>query len=152
MQLNSHEKQHKNSYLAICKMLCVDTIFKMAAAVKTRSDTEVHVFPRYYNIQIGKVIGIKYILFTTSHGASTYINDNVKSLFTRVFSTYSPTRDVCIHFINLFVTESLRIPGTLIDRIVKMGISPTSLLRCNNKRSIQTKVTDGLVDSLSAIL
>ena len=84
--------------------------------------------------------------------ASTYINDNVKSLFTRVCSTDSPTRDVCIHFINLFITESLIVPGTLIARIVKMGISPTSLLQCNNKRSSQTKVNDGLVDSLSAIL
>ena len=61
-------------------------------------------------------------------------------------------RDVCIHFINLFITESLIVPGTLIARIVKMGISPTSLLQCNNKRSSQTKVNDGLVDSLSAIL
>ena len=84
--------------------------------------------------------------------ASAYINDNVKSLFTHVCSTDSPTRDVCIHFINLFITESLILPGTLIARIVNMGISPTSLLQCNNKRSSQTKVTDGLVDSLSAIL
>ena len=71
--------------------------------------------------------------------ASTYINDNVKSLFTGVCSTDSPTRDVCIHFINLFITESHIIPGTLIARIVKMGISPTSLLQCNNKRSSKNK-------------
>ena len=83
--------------------------------------------------------------------ASTYIHHNVKSLFTHVCSTGSPTRDVCIHFINLFITESLIIAQTLIARIFKIGISPTSLLQCN-KRSSQTKATDGLVDSLSAIL
>ena len=84
--------------------------------------------------------------------ASTHINDSTKSLFKRICSTDSPTRDVCIYFMNLFIVDRVLVPGTLIDRIVKMGISPTSLLQSNVKQSSQTFTADGLVDSLRAML
>ena len=82
----------------------------------------------------------------------THINDRIKSLFTRICTTDSPTRDMCIHFINLFIVDRVLVPGTLIDRIVKMGVSPISLLQSNVRNSSQVYVADGLVDSLRALL
>ncbi len=68
--------------------------------------------------------------------ASMLINDSTKSLFTRICTTDSPTRDTCVHFLNLFITNHVLIPGTLIDRLIKMGISPSSLLQSRQKESI----------------
>ncbi len=84
--------------------------------------------------------------------ASVYINDNVKSLFSRICTHDSPTRDLCIYFMKLFIVKDMLIPGTLIERIVKLGISPTSLLSSNVNHSNKHYATDGLVDSLRAIL
>ena len=84
--------------------------------------------------------------------ASVYINDSTKSLFSRICTTDSPTRDLCIYFMNLFIVDNVLVPGTLVDRIVKMGISPTSLLCSKVKHSSHQYTPDGLVDSLRAML
>ncbi len=83
---------------------------------------------------------------------STLISESTKSLFKRICSADSPTRDVCIYFMNLFISSHVLIPGTLIDRIVKMGISPTSLLQSYVKYSSRENTADGVVDSLRAML
>ncbi len=84
--------------------------------------------------------------------ASDYLNDHVKSLFVRICSNNSITRDICMYFINLFVTQNIVFPGTLVNRIIDMGISPTSLLLSSHKKSSHEKTSNGLIDSLSAML
>ena len=77
------------------------------------------------------------------------------SLFSRKCSVDLPTRDICIHFLNLYIVNHVCIDGTnstLIDRIVKMGISPVGLLSCPKVKSSQQHTADGLVDSLRAML
>lgn len=61
--------------------------------------------------------------------ASTHINDSMKSLFTLICSTDSPTRDACVRFINLFIVDRVLEPRTLIERIDKIDIPPISLLQ-----------------------
>ena len=59
----------------------------------------------------------------------------------------------CVYFIDLFVTQNILIPGTLVNRIVDMGISPAGLIfpGCTNS-SQSSSTADGLVDSLRFIL
>ena len=46
----------------------------------------------------------------------------------RVFSVPSPYRNICIHFLSRFINEGRAPTGTLIDRLVKMDLSPTRAL------------------------
>ncbi len=79
------------------------------------------------------------------------IHRSSNSLFKRLCLTDSPTRNLCIHLLDIYMTDGILIPGTIIDRIVKTGISPLSLLsQTNVRKPLQTE--DGLVDSLRSLL
>ena len=82
--------------------------------------------------------------------ASVLINNSMKCLFKRLCSTDSPTRNICTHFIYLYITENILIPGSLIERIVRSGASPLLLL--NGLSSHHNVPNDGLVDTLRALL
>ena len=70
-----------------------------------------------------------------------------------IFQNDSPTRNLCAYFIDLFVTQNILIPGTLVNRFVDMGISPASLIFPGCTNSSQPSYTaDGLVDSLRFML
>ena len=56
-------------------------------------------------------------------GANTLLNE-----YNKLFQNDSPTRNLCVYFIDLFVTQNILIPGTLVNRIIDMGISPASLI------------------------
>lgn len=82
------------------------------------------------------------------------IVENNASLLKRIMSVSSSARDLTSHFLSLYVCNGTLIPGTLIDRVVQNGLSPT---RCifnsmnvlfNNSRS----VSSGVVDSLRSLL
>ena len=83
--------------------------------------------------------------------ANVYINNATKTLYRRLCATDSITRNLCIHFLNKYIVHGTLIPGTIIDRIVGMGISPSSLLsdKCSSHKYLPV---DGLVDSLRAML
>jgi len=86
-------------------------------------------------------------------GANTLLNEHNRSLFTRIFPNDSPTRNLCVYFIDLFVTQNILIPGTLVNLIVDMGISPASLSFSGCTNSSQSSYTDdGLFDSLRFML
>ena len=83
--------------------------------------------------------------------ANVYINNATKTLFWRLCATDSTTRNLCIHFLNKYIMHGTLIPGTIIDRIVGMGVSPSSLLsdKCSSHNYLPA---DGLVDSLRVML
>ena len=59
----------------------------------------------------------------------------------------------CVYFIDLFVTQNNLIPGTLVNRIVDMGISAASLILTGCTNSNQSSYTaDGLINSLRFML
>ena len=52
---------------------------------------------------------------------------------------------------NLFITKNFLVPGTLVTRIINMGISPSSIFHSGIPKPTSTE-TDGLVDSLRTLL
>ena len=84
--------------------------------------------------------------------AGNVISECTKSLFNRICSTDSPTRDLCFYFINLYVYKGILFPGTLVHRLVNLGVSPSSLVLSYSKSSSQYICDNGLVDSLRVIL
>lgn len=83
--------------------------------------------------------------------ASSYINESTKSLFTNICLTSSSTRNLCIYFMNIFITKNFLVPGTLVTRIINMGISPSSIFYSGIHKPTSTE-TDGLLDSLRTLL
>ena len=53
------------------------------------------------------------------------IKHSTASVLRGIFSVKSPVKDLNVHFLSLYVTQGLLIPGTLIERVVSMGLSPT---------------------------
>ena len=81
------------------------------------------------------------------------VNRNVLSLYNRIFKVESPARRLLQHLLSRFIWYGKTIPGSLLDRVVSMGESPTK--RAFNSQHIsKTSVTnnDGLVDSIRHLL
>ena len=51
------------------------------------------------------------------------VNRNVLSLYTRIFKVESPARRLMIHFLTRYIVHGVAVPGTLIQRVVDIGIS-----------------------------
>ena len=86
-----------------------------------------------------------------SHADNIVLN-NCMSLFRRICAIDSPTRDLCLHFTKLYIRDNTTVPGTLIHRLVNMGVSPTSILLDTGAIISSHTTADGIVDSLRAIL
>jgi hypothetical protein len=81
------------------------------------------------------------------------VNRNVLSLYNRIFKVESPARRLMQHLLSRFICYGKTVPGTLLDRVVSMGESPTK--RAFNSQHVpKTSVTnnDGLVDSIRHLL
>ena len=77
------------------------------------------------------------------------VNINVLSLYNRIFKVESPARRLMQHLQSRFIFYGKTVPGTLPDRVVSMGESPTK--RAFNPQYVpKPSVTnnDGLVDSI----
>ena len=83
--------------------------------------------------------------------AEESVNAATKSLYKRLCATDSPTRNLCIHLLGMYLSDGSTVPGTIIDRLVKMGITPLPMLLHHESRK-DTRSPDGIVDSLSAML
>ena len=81
------------------------------------------------------------------------VNRNVLSLYNAIFKVESPARRLMQHLLSCFMFYGETLPGTLLDRVVSMGESPTK--RAFNSQHVpETSVTnnDGLVDSIGHLL
>ncbi|KAK2171370.1 hypothetical protein NP493_1068g01010 [Ridgeia piscesae] len=81
------------------------------------------------------------------------INRNVLSLYNRIFKVESPARRLMQHLLSCSIFCGETVPGTLLDRVVSMGESPTK--RAYYSQHVpKTSVTnnDGLVDSIIHLL
>ena len=81
------------------------------------------------------------------------VNRNVLSLYNRIFKVERPARRLMQHLLSRFIFYGETVPGTLLDRVVSMGESPTK--RAFNSQHVpKTSVTnnDGLVDSIRHLL
>ena len=78
---------------------------------------------------------------------------NVLSLYNRIFKVESPARRLMQHVFSRVICYGETVPGTLSDRVVYMGGSPTKR-GFNSQHVPETSVTnnDGLVDSIRRLL
>ena len=77
------------------------------------------------------------------------VNRNVLSLYNRIFKVESRARRLMQHLLSRFICYDKTVPGTLLDRVVSMGESPTK--RAFNFQHVpKTSVinNDDLVDSI----
>ena len=81
------------------------------------------------------------------------VNRNVLPLYNRIFKVESPARRLMQHLLSRFICYGKTVPGTLLDRVVSMGESPTKRA-LNSQHVPKTSVTnnDGLVDSIRHLL
>jgi hypothetical protein len=82
----------------------------------------------------------------------TGIDNSTLSLFNRLCSVMSPTRSLCVFMLSQYVTTRSITPGSLVGRIVKMGVCPASVMVNTRKSSHDRKDSDGVVDSLRSLL
>ena len=82
----------------------------------------------------------------------TCINNSTLSLYNRICSVVSPTRSLCVFMLSQYVASGSLIPGSLVDRVVKMGVSPSSIMVSKPKSSHDRNDSDGVVDSLRNLL
>ena len=79
------------------------------------------------------------------------LNRNV--LYNRIFKVESPARRLMQHLLSRFIFYGETVPGTLLDRVVYLGESPTKRA-FDSQHTPETSVTnnDGLVDSIRHLL
>ena len=84
---------------------------------------------------------------------SSIINRSVTSLFKRIYKVESPVRQLCFHLTCLYICKGVIVPGTIVERIISMGLSPIEVMFSPHSRR-QTCVIgqDGVVDSIRALL
>ncbi len=82
------------------------------------------------------------------------VHDKLKadsaSLLRRIFAVSSPVRDLTSHFLSLYICKGILYQGTLVQRIVSYGLSPTGCIF--KKHCVSSKPKCGIVDSLRNVL
>lgn len=79
------------------------------------------------------------------------IQSRVCGLLHGIYSVPSPARDLCVELMAQYVATGFYIPGTLVGRVVDMGISPARAAFNQTKWKV-TNNEDGLIDSLRSLL
>ena len=83
---------------------------------------------------------------------SSAISNNTKSVFKRVCINESPTKNLCLRLLSEYMYNGSRIPGTIVDRILKLGYSPVDVLLSNVCDRHDSVIDNGAVDSLRTVL
>ena len=73
-------------------------------------------------------------------------------MYNRLCSTDSPTRNLAIYLASLYLSDGIRVPGTLVDRLVNMGADPLPIINVSSLGPTNLRSTDGVVDSLRSLL
>ena len=75
------------------------------------------------------------------------ISQKVLGLWHNVFRKPSPLQHLCSHWLSLYIVSGVVIPGTLLDRILKLGVSPTVAALSHVERK-RTHAANGITDTL----
>ena len=74
------------------------------------------------------------------------------TMYNRLCSTDSPTRNLAIYLASLYLSDGIRVPGTIVDRLVNMGADPLPIINVSSLGPTNLRSTDGVVDSLRSLL
>ncbi len=87
------------------------------------------------------------------------IDDSVSrrtcNLFVKIFQVESPARKLCIHLLSKYICSGAMVKGTLLERIVSTGMSPSRLLADGIKSMVTQKYkqgSNGIVDTMQMLL
>ena len=80
------------------------------------------------------------------------VNRNVLSLYNRIFKVESPARRLMQHLLSRFICYGETVPGTLLDRVVSMGESPSKRAFIYQHVPESSATNDGLVDLIRHLL
>ena len=81
---------------------------------------------------------------------SDVLNRNVVSLYSRLFKVNTPLQDLTLHFLSQYIIHNVVVPGTLIDHLLCVGLSPTC---CVFDENLCTQSIDnGHVDSIRSLI
>ena len=83
------------------------------------------------------------------------LNKSILSFYTTMFKVNNPLQDLTIYLLSQYISHDTVIPGTIINDILNMGLSPTSCIFNNHKQSIPTRINisgNGHVDSIRALI
>lgn len=86
------------------------------------------------------------------HNIEHYIKRNTISLWRRSFFIDSLLRSLCAFNLARYIMHGKLIPGTIVDRIVSYGMSPTQLLLNNTQYTVTSVTSDGVADSLRYLI
>ena len=78
----------------------------------------------------------------------------VLSLWYRIFQVDSPAKVLCANLLSMYILKGNCVPGTLLDRLVKLKFSPVRcmLQKCKPEATIDGNSHDGVVDSLRFLI
>ena len=106
---------------------------------------------------IKQSLGLSKLSHNTALFKALYIekieeNRHVLFLYNRIFKVESPARRLMQHLLSRFICYGETVPGTLLDRVVSMGESPSK--RAFNYQHVpeSSATNDGLVDSIRHLL
>ena len=76
------------------------------------------------------------------------ITEKMCSLYNRCFKVQSPLVDVNTYFMSQYMYHGVTFKGTLVHRLVNLGVSPMRTAFNYKKLSVPYDKSDGVVDSL----
>ena len=83
----------------------------------------------------------------------TGIDKSTILLYNRLCVVDSPTRNLCMFMLRDYVSHNKLIPGSILQRIVNMNISPiTAMFGTHSQSKSHNLPEDGLADTLNNIL
>ena len=77
------------------------------------------------------------------------------NLFVKFLQVESPARKLCIHLLSKYIFSGAMVKGTLLERIVSTGMSPSRLLADGINSMVTQKYkqgSNGIVDTMQMLL
>ena len=93
------------------------------------------------------------LLSMNVHKISDLVKRNTVSIFNRIMKVSSPAKDLNLHFLSLYMCKGTIVPGTLVSRLLSIGVSPVSYIFNSSTYNLPTFNTlNGHVDSIRNLL
>ena len=81
------------------------------------------------------------------------INKNISAFYRRIFKVQSPLLDLTSHLLSLYMSRNVLIPGTIINDIVSLGISPINCaFNDQHLPHLPNTLNNGHIDSIRSMI
>ena len=124
--LNSSSKMH------LFRSVCQPTLMYGVKCLTSSSSKHVHILNSAQGSVVKHVSGLSVRARHTAllqaldiYQAGDYIKKSTLSLYNRICSQDSPTHDLCMYFTQMYISSGIRVPGSLVDRVIDFGASPS---------------------------